>query len=130
MPSFFFRDLQLITVLLLTCDELKHKNRLCKTVCGIFHFRFRFPFIKVYIFGQQKCMGSLTSKHHNSFQNPNNRKATHGFVPRSLIFKLQQEVWKLNDICVSCSSPKTDLFTYFLNLKNRSFENVRRFSQK
>ena len=34
--------------------ELKHKVRLSKTVCGIFHFRFRFAFIKVYIFVQQK----------------------------------------------------------------------------
>ena len=33
--------------------ELKHKVRLSKTVCGIFHFRFRFVFIKVYIFVQQ-----------------------------------------------------------------------------
>ena len=29
--------------------ELKYKVRLSKTVCGIFHFRFRFVFIKVYI---------------------------------------------------------------------------------
>ena len=33
--------------------ELKHKVRLSKTVCGIFHFRFRFILIKVYIFVQQ-----------------------------------------------------------------------------
>ena len=32
--------------------ELKHKIR---TVCGIFHFRFRFVFIKVYIFVQQNA---------------------------------------------------------------------------
>ena len=31
--------------------ELKHNVRLSKTVCGIFHFRF--VFIKVYIFVQQ-----------------------------------------------------------------------------
>ena len=35
--------------------ELKHKVRLSKTVCGIFHFRFRFVFIKVYIFVQQNA---------------------------------------------------------------------------
>ena len=35
-----------------------------------------------------------------------NRKATHNFPPRPLIFKLQQEVLKVNDIIVSCSSPK------------------------
>ena len=47
--------LQLITVLLLINDffELKHKVRLSKSVCGIFHFQFRFTFIKVYIFVQQ-----------------------------------------------------------------------------
>ena len=33
--------------------ELKDKIHLCKIVCGIFHFRFRLDFIKVYIFVQQ-----------------------------------------------------------------------------
>ena len=32
--------------------ELKHKVRLTKTMCGIFHFRFLFVLIKVYIFVQ------------------------------------------------------------------------------
>ena len=35
--------------------ELKHNVRLSKTVCGIFHFRFRFVFIKVHIFVQQNA---------------------------------------------------------------------------
>ena len=35
--------------------ELKHKARLFKTVCRIFHFRFRFVFIKVYISVQQNA---------------------------------------------------------------------------
>ena len=69
-------------------------------------------------------MNILTLKRHNSFQNENNRKATHSFAPRSMIFKLQQEVLKFNNTCVSLSSPKTDLVTNFLNLENRSFENV------
>ena len=43
---------------------------------------------------------------HNSFQNENNKKATHRFVSRLLIFKLQQEVLKFNDIFVSWSSPR------------------------
>ena len=51
-------------------------------------------------------MVSLILKRHNSFQNQNNRKATHSFAPTRLIFKLQQEVLK------------------FLNFENRSFENV------
>ena len=69
-------------------------------------------------------MDSLTLKLHNSFQNYNDRKATHSFAPRPLIFKLQQEVLKFNDICVSWSSTKTDLERNFLGLENRSFENV------
>ena len=51
-------------------------------------------------------MDSLTLKRYNSFQNENNRKATHSFAPRRLIFKLQQEVLK------------------FLNFENGTFENV------
>ena len=35
--------------------ELKYKVRLSKTVCGIFHFRFRFVFVKGYIFVQQNA---------------------------------------------------------------------------
>ena len=35
--------------------ELKLKVRLSKTVCEIFHFRFRFVFIKVYFFVQQNA---------------------------------------------------------------------------
>ena len=35
--------------------ELKHKVRLSKTICGVFHFWFRFVFIKVYIFVQQNA---------------------------------------------------------------------------
>ena len=42
--------------------ELKHKVCLSKTVCGIFQFRFRFVFVKAYIFVQKKCMESLTLK--------------------------------------------------------------------
>ena len=69
-------------------------------------------------------MNSMTLKCHNSIQNQNNRKATLSFAPRTLIFKLQQEVLKFNDICMSWSSPKTDLMTNFLNPENRSFENI------
>ena len=38
------------TFSLLFLYELKHKVRLSTNVCGIVHFRFRFDFIKVYIF--------------------------------------------------------------------------------
>ena len=50
-------------------------------------------------------MNPLTLYRHNFFQNQNNRKATHSFAPRPLIFKLQQEVLKFNNIFVSRSSP-------------------------
>ena len=46
-------------------------------------------------------MDSSTLKQHNFFQNKNNRKATHSLAPRPLTFKLQQEVSKVSDICVS-----------------------------
>ena len=36
-------------------DELKRKIGLSKTVCGIYHLRFRFVFIKVYIFVQKNA---------------------------------------------------------------------------
>ena len=62
-------------------------------------------------------MDSLTLRRHNSFQNQNNRKATHGFAPTPLTFKLQQEVSKI-------FSPKTDLLKNFLYPETRSFENV------
>ena len=55
------------------------------------------------------------------------RKAMHSFAPRPLIFKLQQ-VLKVSDICLSWSSPKTDLETNCLNLENLTFEYIS-FSQ-
>ena len=66
-------------------------------------------------------MNSLTLKCHNSFQNKNNRKATHSFAPRPLIFMFQQEVSKFKNICVSWSFPKTDPVTNFLNPENQCF---------
>ena len=57
MPSFFLRELRLIsfTFNLQFLYELKRKVRLFKTVCGIFHVRFRSVFIKVYDFVQQNA---------------------------------------------------------------------------
>ena len=58
MLSLFFCELQLITILFLLYDSyinLKDKVRLSKTLWGIFHFQFRFIFIKVYIFVQQNA---------------------------------------------------------------------------
>ena len=72
-------------------------------------------------------MDLLILKRHNSFKNLNNRKAKHTFALfkwRPLIFKLQQQVLKFNDICVNWTSPKTDVEANFLNLENRIFKNV------
>ena len=54
---FFLRELRLIsfTFNLQFLYELKRKVRLFKTVCGIFHVRFRSIFIKVYDFVQQNA---------------------------------------------------------------------------
>ena len=69
MLSFFFRELQLISFFNLRfLYELKHKGRLSEIVCEIFDFRFRFIFIKVYIFAEQHAW-TLTLKRHNLFQN-------------------------------------------------------------
>ena len=56
--SFFLHELQLsqlITFNTGSLHELKHKVYPSKSVCGIFHFRFRLDFIKVYILVQQKA---------------------------------------------------------------------------
>ena len=93
-------------------QELKPMVYFYKTVYRIFHFWFRLDFIKIY-FCSTKSMHSLTLKPHNSFHTQNNKKSTHSFATRPLILKLQQKVWKFIDICVSWSSPKTGLETYF-----------------
>ena len=85
-------------------------------------------FLLKFIFLFDKKLDSFTLKPHDYFQNENNRKATHSFAPRPLVFKLQQECLKFSDTCLSCSSLKVDLEMNFLNLENRSFENVS-FSQ-
>ena len=65
------------------------------------------------IFLFNKKYGLFDFKTSNSLQNQNNRKVTHTFPSRPLIFRLQQEVLKFSDICVSWSSPITDLETNF-----------------
>ena len=50
-------------------------------------------------------------------RNINRKKGSHVFFPRPLIFKFQQDVLKINDICVSWSLPRTDREMNFLNLE-------------
>ena len=88
---------------------------------GDFPFLIPFRFYQSLFFCSRKNMDPLTLECHNSFQNENNRKDIHTFASRPLIFKLQEEVLKTNEICVSWSSPKTDLDTNLLNLQNLNF---------
>ena len=127
MPSFFFRELQLITVLLLICGSyMSWSTRFVSLkLCVRFSIPFRF-YWSLY-FCSKKCKDSLNLNCHSSFQNGNNRKDTHNAAPRPLIFKLQQEALKFNDICndicVSWSSPKLTMWQIFKPRKSK-FENV------
>ena len=71
-------------------------------VCVGFPIFDSFWFLWKFYFCSTKCMDSLILKRLNSFQNQNNIKAKHSFAPRPLIFKLQKEALKFNDIYVSC----------------------------
>ena len=55
MPSFFFLSFSFNLRFLY---KLKYTIGLSKIMCRIFHYRFCFVFIKVYIFVQQKCVES------------------------------------------------------------------------
>ena len=80
---------------------LKHKVHISKTECEILNFRSIPPCSYKSLYScSTKSIDSLTLKHHNSFQNLNNRKATHRLAPRPLLFKQQLVVWKFNDVCV------------------------------
>ena len=103
----------------------KHKVRLFKTVCWIFHFRLCFVLLK-YIFLFNKKHGLFDFKT-SQFISKKNKIHT-SFAPRPLAFKVKQEFLKFSDIYVISSSPKTDLETNFLILENQSFENAS-FSQ-
>ena len=116
MRSFFFCKLHLITVLLLICDfDMSYSIRFVYLkLCGGFSIFDSVSFILKFII--------LFNKIHRLFD----FKTTIPFklklyVPRTLIFRLQQEFLKFDDICVCWSFPKTDLLTNFLNLENQSF---------
>ena len=125
MP-YFSDKLQLIIVLLSIRDPyMSWSGRFVslKLFVGfsIFH---SVSFLLKFIFLFTKFIDSLTLKRHNSFQNKNNKKSTHSLAPRPLIFQLEQEILKFNDVYISWKIPKTGLETRFLNLENRSFENI------
>ena len=126
MPSFFLSRTPTHQFLLLICDSyMSWSTRFVslKLFVEFFIFDSMSSFLK-FIFFSTKCMDFWTLKRHNSIQSSKNRKATQSFAPRPLVFKLQQEVLTVNDMCVSWSSPKTELVTNILNPDNQSFENV------
>ena len=107
IDSCFFRELQLITILILIDNAYASWSTrfISLKLCVGFSFFDSVSFLLYFIFFFNNSIDSLNLKSHNSLQNKNNKKATQSFAPRLLIFKLQQEDWKFNDICVSWSSP-------------------------
>ena len=97
---------QIITVLVIDLRFLYKLKRKARFSLWDFPFSIKFRFYWSLYLCSTKCMDSLTLKRHDSIQNPKSRKATHIFAPKPLLFKLQEEVLKFNDICVSWSSQK------------------------
>ena len=124
MSSFFFLELQLITVLLSICDScMSWSARFfsAKVCWGFFIFDLVLFLLKfIFLFNKKYGVFDL----HNFFQYYNNREATHTIAPKSLIFIVQQEIWKFNDICMSWNSLNTVQGTNFLNLEHGSIEYV------
>ena len=124
MSSFFFLELQLITVLLSICDScMSWSARFFSVkVCWGFFIFDSVLFLLKFIFLFNKKYGVFGL--HNFFQYYNNREATHTIAPKSLIFIVQQEIWKFNDICMSWNFLNTVQGTNFLNLEHGSIEYV------
>ena len=102
MSSFYFYELQLITVLLLICDSYMSWSTRFVSLKLFVGFSI-FDFVPFWMYGLFDF------------------KATHSLAPRRRIFKLQQEVLKFSDICVSSSSPK---LTWRQIFRKSKFENV------
>ena len=114
MHSFFFCDH--------SCNfnsqflyELKQFAILIRNVSGIFHFRFRFIFFKV--FCSAKSIDSWTLKRHNSFQNKSNRKGTDSFASRTLILNCNKKFRNSMIFAWDGAPQKTVLETKFLTYK-------------
>ena len=101
--------------------ELKHKVCLSKTVCEIFHFRFRFAFIKVYVCVQQNTW-TLWLK---NVTIPIKIKT---IEKQSTVLLL--DLWFLKSMISAWFGAPQELtwWQIFLNLQHRSFENIS-FSQ-
>ena len=94
--------------------DLKHKVRLSKTACRIFHFWFHFVFIKVIIIiFSTKCMDSLILKHLSKLIS---------FSPKPLIFRVlvREIVWNDNQLTVILC---VQSFNFFVVLTFESIHN-------
>ena len=96
--------------------RLKRKVHLSKSVCGIIHFRFHSLSIKVCIFST-KSICSLTLSVIIRLKTKIIEQLYKFLLLDLWCFKLQEEVPKFNDICVTWSSSKTDMETNFVNLR-------------
>ena len=122
MPSFFFRELQFITVLLLICDFcMSWSTRFISLKLWNFPFSIPFHFYSILYFCSTKCMDSLTLKRHDSYQNQNNRKATPSFAHRCLFFLVATRSFKIQWYLLELELPKTDLMTIFFKPRKSKF---------
>ena len=122
----FFCELQFVKVLVLICDSYTSWSTsfVSQNLCVKFSIFDSVSFLLKFIFLFNKIHGLFDFKTSSFFSKLNNRKATHSFASSALTFLLQQEVLKLNDICLSWSSPKTNLVKKFLKPENQSCETV------
>ena len=107
--------------------ELNHKVYLSETVYGIFHFRFRFVFIEVYIIVQQNaCILWLQIVvipfKIKVIEKPNTQICSQAsdFEVATKIFKVQ---WYLREL----ELPKTDLVTKFFKSRKLKFWEIQFF---
>ena len=93
MDSFFFRELQLIAVLLLIRDSYMSWTIWfipLKVSVGFSIFD-SVSFLSNVLVKFLFSIDSLTLKRHNSFQNKHNKKASHNFAPRPLILSCNKK---------------------------------------
>ena len=126
--ALFFRELQCITVCLLICDSYMSWSWNTRSVslknCVGFSIFNSVSFLLNFIFFVEQNAWPLSLWNVIIPFKIKVLEKPHTVLLLDLIFKLQQEVLKFSDICLSSSSPKIDLVKSFWNLENWSFENL------
>ena len=129
--SFFFQELQLITVLLLICNSYTgwSTRSISLKLCEGFSIFHSVSFLlEFFIFVQQKSRTLWLQNVIIPFKIKIIEKPHTVLLPDPWFLSWNNKFEKFTDICMSWSSRKTDLKTNFLNLENRSFQCVT-FSQ-